>query len=66
MGSRGEFFFNLGPIALKHSTLLTRINQNRMPEAAEEFLRWTHADGKELPGLVARRKAERELFLKEN
>jgi lysozyme len=62
-----SFHFNTG--ALGKSTLLKRINEGKMEEAAEQFVRWTKArDPKtgqrvELRGLVRRRRAERALFL---
>ena len=59
-----SFTYNLGPGSLKKSTLLKKINQNEFEAAAEEFLKWVKANGKTLPGLVKRRKAERELFLR--
>jgi len=59
------FSFNLGLGALKRSSLLSKVNAGDFKGAADEFLKWTKAGGKELPGLVRRRKAERELFLRE-
>lgn len=56
-----SFHFNTG--ALAKSTLLRRLNIGDRAGAAEEFLRWTKGGGKELPGLVRRRKSERYLFL---
>lgn len=56
-----SFHFNTG--ALAKSTLLRRLNTGDRAGAAEEFLRWTKGGGKELPGLVRRRKSERYLFL---
>lgn len=58
-----SFSYNLGPQHLKSSTLLRKLNQGDHQGAADEFPRWTKADGKELPGLVKRRAAERKLFL---
>ncbi|PWC13659.1 muraminidase [Brenneria roseae subsp. americana] len=58
-----SFAFNLGPGNLKRSTLLLYLNQGKYTEAAEQFLRWNKAGGKELYGLTRRRAAERELFL---
>lgn len=58
-----SFTFNLGPGALKLSTLRKRVNSNRRAEAADELLRWVFAGGRKLRGLVLRREAERELFL---
>ena len=58
-----SFTFNLGIGALKSSTLLNKLNAKDYAGAADQFLVWTKASGKVLPGLVKRRKAERELFL---
>ena len=58
-----SFCYNVGPGNLKSSTLLRHVNNGKFPEAANEFLKWTKAQGKELPGLVKRREAERRLFL---
>lgn len=55
--------FNVGTGNFLSSTLLKLINQNNPTAAADEFLKWVHAGGKVLQGLVNRRKAERELFL---
>jgi len=59
-----SFTFNLGVGALKRSTLLRKLNANDDYGAAQEFLRWNKAGGKVLDGLIRRRKAEKELFLK--
>ena len=58
-----SFVFNLGCKALRDSTLLRKLSEGDDVGAADEFKRWTHAGGKILNGLVARRKAEMELFL---
>ncbi len=58
-----SFSFNVGSQALKTSTLLKLLNDGKYMEAALEFARWNKANGKELPGLTRRRKAEKELFL---
>ncbi len=58
------FAYNLGLGNLARSTLLNCINKGHIQFAPDEFLRWTKAGGRELPGLVRRRKAERALFLK--
>lgn len=59
-----SFAFNCGTGNLKSSTLLKKLNVLDYKGAADEFLKWTKSKGQELPGLVRRRKAERELFLK--
>lgn len=56
--------FNIGIGAFARSTLLRKLNGGDKTGAADEFLRWVHADGKRLPGLVERRRAERLLFLR--
>jgi lysozyme len=62
-----SFVFNLGQDNFKRSTLLKVLNKGKYLEAAEELLRWnkTRSKGRMriLPGLVARRQAERALFL---
>lgn len=61
-----SFAFNLGIGALTSSTLLKRLNEGLYEDAAYQFLRWNKAGGKVLPGLVRRRTAEMELFLKDD
>lgn len=55
--------YNIGIGAFKTSTLLKLVNMNNKKLAAEEFKKWSKAAGKVMPGLVARRDAERVLFL---
>lgn len=57
------FAYNVGLGNLCESTLLKKLNRGDYRGAADEFLKWTKAGGRELPGLVKRRAAERELFL---
>lgn len=57
-----SFAFNVGLGALERSTLLKRLNAEDYAGAATEFDHWTKAAGRELPGLVRRRRAERQLF----
>jgi GH24 family phage-related lysozyme (muramidase) len=60
-----SFAYNVGITAFKQSTLLRLINEKTNKRiVASEFSKWVKADGKVLPGLVTRRKAESELFLK--
>jgi lysozyme len=58
-----SFTFNLGIGNLRSSTLLRMLNAEDRAGAADQFLRWTRAGGRELLGLVKRRQAERTLFL---
>lgn len=60
-----SFVYNLGVGSLQKSTLLKKLNAGLFDEAAEQFLKWDKAAGKRLPGLTRRRKAERELFLRQ-
>lgn len=56
-----SFVFNVGVGAFQRSTLLQRLNAGHGAAACDELLRWTYAGGRQLPGLVKRRAAEREL-----
>lgn len=58
-----SFAFNVGLGAFEKSTLLQKIKAGDKPGAAAEFGRWVHAGDKVLPGLVTRRKAERDMFM---
>lgn len=58
-----SFTFNLGAGNLRSSTLLRELNRGNKDAAANQFGRWVLAGGRQLEGLVRRRKAERELFL---
>lgn len=57
-----SFCFNLGPVNLKKSTLLKKINKKDFEGASKEFSKWVFASGKKLAGLVRRREAEASLF----
>jgi len=56
-----SFAFNVGNRAFCDSTLARKANAGDMAGACAELSRWTRAGGRELPGLVKRRAAEREL-----
>lgn len=58
-----SFAYNLGLRSLSTSTLLEKLNDGDKQGAADQFGRWVNAGGKRLDGLVARRAAEREMFL---
>lgn len=58
-----SFVYNLGINRLEGSTLLTKINSGELTSAADEFLKWDHAGGIVVLGLLRRRSAERTLFL---
>lgn len=59
-----SFTYNVGPQALRKSTLLEVLNRGQYDLAAEQFGNWTLAGGRSLPGLVKRRATERALFLR--
>ena len=71
-----SFAFNMGISALKGSTLMKKINENKcrsgdakqretaIDEIAKAFAAWNKSGGKVLPGLTARRKQEADRFLK--
>jgi lysozyme len=58
-----SFSFNVGLGNFQRSTIRMKIQREEWQAAADSFLLWTKAGGKELPGLVKRRKGERALFL---
>jgi lysozyme len=60
-----SFSFNVGLGNFQRSTIRMKIQREEWEAAADSFLLWTKAGGKELPGLVRRRKGERALFLSE-
>lgn len=55
--------FNIGEDAFAKSTLLKHLNKGKYHDAAAQFPRWRKDNGKVIPGLVARRAAEKALFL---
>lgn len=58
-----SFTYNCGVGALGKSTLLKKVKANHNdPSIEQEFLKWTKAGGKTLPGLVKRRQAEADLY----
>lgn len=58
-----SFAFNAGLGNLQRSTIRMKANRQDWEGAAEAFMQWTKGGGRELPGLVKRRKAEKALFL---
>ena len=58
-----SFSFNVGLGNLQRSTIRMKHNRGDFEGAAEGFMAWTKAGGKELPGLVKRRKHERAMYL---
>lgn len=57
-----SFVFNVGAGQFKRSTLLRKLNENLLREAALEFGRWVYANKKVSSGLIVRRECEMTLF----
>jgi lysozyme len=58
-----SFSFNVGLGNLQRSGLRMKTNRGEFTDAAEEFMKWTKAAGRVLPGLVKRRQDERSMYL---
>lgn len=58
--------FNIGAGNFEGSTLVKLINSDNRAAAAHQFLVWDHIDGMVSNGLLARRQAEQDMFLKGN
>jgi len=58
-----SFAYNAGLGNYQRSTIRMKVNREDWQGAAEAFMSWTKAGGKEVAGLVKRRKAEVALFL---
>lgn len=60
-----SFIFNIGIGAWRESSFLKRLKEGAdYYDASSEFLRWIYAGKKKLRGLMRRREAERNLFIK--
>lgn len=57
-----SFAYNVGVSRLGQSTLLKKINSDKFDDVPAEFMKWAKGGGKELPGLVRRRRAEVKLW----
>jgi hypothetical protein len=60
-----SFCYNLGVGTLQKSTLLKDINASLWDATANDLLKFHFAGGVSQPGLVKRRQAEHDLFIKE-
>lgn len=58
-----SFAFNVGLGNLQRSSIRMRHNRGDFEGAADAFLMWTKAGGRELPGLIKRRNDERAIYL---
>lgn len=61
-GAMVSLAYNIGISAFKSSTLLRKHKNGDYAGARAEFGKWRFNDGKEMAGLVRRRKAEAELY----
>ncbi len=57
-----DFVFNVGSGNFRRSTLLKVVNAGEFDGVPFQLRRWVKAGGRELPGLVTRRKREIDLF----
>lgn len=55
--------YNIGESGFARSSVARHFNKGNLQLAADSFLLWNKAGGRELRGLTNRRKKERELFL---
>lgn len=54
-----SFAYNVGTSAFCRSTMAKKANRGDLAGACAELSKWTYAGGRQLPGLVKRREAER-------
>ena len=59
-----DFIYNLGIGRFKKSTLLKKLNKGDYAGAANQFQLWNLEDGVPLLGLIRRREAEKQWFLR--
>jgi lysozyme len=59
-----DFVFNVGAGNFRTSTLFRKLQARDFVGASMEFKRWVRASGKVLKGLVIRRQAEEDWFIK--
>jgi lysozyme len=57
-----SFVYNVGESAFRKSTMLRKLNNKDYVGAGNEFPRWVFDNGKEIKGLVARRRIEQSMF----
>lgn len=59
-----SLLFNIGEGAFRDSTVLRELNKGNYKKAAAAFMLWVKAGGVTWEGLVRRRRAERDMFLR--
>lgn len=57
--------YNVGVVAYRRSTVARRFTEGRWREACDAFLRFSYAGGRQVKGLLNRRKHERAICLKD-
>jgi len=60
-----SFTYNVGSGNLNKSTMLRMMNAGNIRQGCNELNKWVYAGGVKLPGLVARRKAEYAMCIKD-
>lgn len=63
-GAMVSLCYNIGPGAFSESSLVRKLNAGDVSGAADAFLSWKKAGGRDVQGLLNRRHDERKLFLK--
>ncbi len=58
-----SFVLNIGAGGFKKSSVLSRFNRGDVAGAAAAFMMWNKAGGREVSGLTARRRSERDQFM---
>ena len=56
--------YNIGPAAYRRSTVARKFSAGDWRGACNAFLAWSYAGGRQVQGLLNRRKAEREICLR--
>ncbi len=56
--------YNIGLANYRKSTVARRFSARQWPQACDAFLSWSYAGGKQVPGLLNRRKAERSMCMR--
>lgn len=63
-GALVSFCYNVGPANFRKSSVLKRVNANRLNEVPGRLMLWNKAGGRVLRGLTRRRAAEGALFMR--
>lgn len=64
LAASASLAYNIGPTAFCRSTAARRFNAGQWKAGCDAFLSWRYAGGREIRGLLNRRKAEREICLR--